>query len=677
MIRVRVLRQMGRALAAPLSAEFDAAGGTIGRSPDCTLVLPDQGKHISRQQARIEHRDGQFSIVALGTANPLIVDGRELTAGASAPLRGGEAIVIAHYELSVERAGAPPPASAPAVASPAGDDGFDPFAPPAHHRVAAPKPPSVAACPAIESSLVDPFAPPAALGSLGADQGSSDSAADPFAVSPQRPIDPFAPIDATNDAGSATGADLFGIGGRFAPALDANRRQAEDIGALFGLDSVESGRDPLHDGSTLGEAARAAEPLDPLEAIAGRKPAARSKAPPADALPMHDHAPIEHGAMRLPDVIPPTMFGAPSSPSAASANAPAGPPASAAASAEPAAAISSASLNRSPAPSDTAPAKPHVKSAPSIKPLPPNQIGAARIGGDAVLSWERTADAQASPRLSDQEVRAIAERVADQHPRDFEPPPQTQPTLLIDQLNAEQRRALASASDKARALRQSAGDAAPAQPGVSPSDTELLIQFLIGAGFKQWPRADGSADTGAMLTPQVMRRLGEMLRLSAQGVVDLLTARALIKRELKADVTMITAHDNNPLKFAPDGASALAQLLAEQPLRGFMPGPAALKDAFDDLRAHQLAMVAGMRAAMQGLSARFDPATLEERLSKQNLLHSMMPIARRARLWELFIERYTQLSSEAADDFDALFGQAFVNAYQQQIDKLEQDQAGR
>jgi FHA domain-containing protein len=146
---------------------------------------------------------------------------------------------------------------------------------------------------------------------------------------------------------------------------------------------------------------------------------------------------------------------------------------------------------------------------------------------------------------------------------------------------------------------------------------------------------------------------------------------------LKADVTMIASRDNNPLKFAPDGASALAQLLAEQPLRGFMPGPTALRDAFDDLRAHQLAMVTGMRAAMQGLSARFDPTKFEERLSKQNLLHSMVPMARRARLWELFVECYGQLAAEAEDDFDALFGQAFVKAYQEQIDKLEQTPAER
>ena len=53
MLSLRVVSQMGTPLAAPLHARFDA-GGTIGRSPDCTLVLPDPGRHISREQARIE-----------------------------------------------------------------------------------------------------------------------------------------------------------------------------------------------------------------------------------------------------------------------------------------------------------------------------------------------------------------------------------------------------------------------------------------------------------------------------------------------------------------------------------------------------------------------------------------------------------------------------------------------
>ena len=39
---------------APLSCRFGAAGGTIGRGSDNTLVLPDAAKTVSRVHARID-----------------------------------------------------------------------------------------------------------------------------------------------------------------------------------------------------------------------------------------------------------------------------------------------------------------------------------------------------------------------------------------------------------------------------------------------------------------------------------------------------------------------------------------------------------------------------------------------------------------------------------------------
>ena len=44
-----------------------------------------------------------------------------------------------------------------------------------------------------------------------------------------------------------------------------------------------------------------------------------------------------------------------------------------------------------------------------------------------------------------------------------------------------------------------------------------------------------------------------------------------------------------------------------------------------------------------------------------------------ARLWELFEELSSQLSTEAADDFQALFGKAFLEAYEAHIDALDKD----
>jgi type VI secretion system FHA domain protein len=104
-----------------------------------------------------------------------------------------------------------------------------------------------------------------------------------------------------------------------------------------------------------------------------------------------------------------------------------------------------------------------------------------------------------------------------------------------------------------------------------------------------------------------------------------------------------------------------------------MPPAPAMRDAFDDLRAHQLGVMAGMKAALDGVLQRFDPQQLEAKLSTRSGLSGLIPATRKARLWELFQQLYGQLSTEAEEDFNTLFGKAFLRAYQEQLDRLQAD----
>lgn len=202
------------------------------------------------------------------------------------------------------------------------------------------------------------------------------------------------------------------------------------------------------------------------------------------------------------------------------------------------------------------------------------------------------------------------------------------------------------------------------QPAGPPSSSERELQeaLLRGLGVP--------LELPAGLTPELMEQIGVMLREATQGTLDLLKARAITKRQVRAEVTMIASCDNNPLKFSPDIAFALAQLVSTHS-KGFMPGSAAMRDAYDDLRAHQLGMMAGMRSALAGVLARFEPAALEARVSAHNLLDRLQPSGRKARLWDLFGQQYAELAREAADDFNALFGKAFLAAYEQQVERLQ------
>jgi FHA domain-containing protein len=147
--------------------------------------------------------------------------------------------------------------------------------------------------------------------------------------------------------------------------------------------------------------------------------------------------------------------------------------------------------------------------------------------------------------------------------------------------------------------------------------------------------------------------------------------RATTKSELGADVTIIHAQRNNPFKFSPDGQAALEQLL-RPPLRGFLAGPDAVTDAMHDLVSHAIGTVAGMRAAMEGMLQRFAPDELESKLAAGSVLDNVLPMHRRARLWQLYLRRFETLRHEAQDDFHALFGKAFLAAYEEQLQRLSQ-----
>jgi predicted component of type VI protein secretion system len=203
------------------------------------------------------------------------------------------------------------------------------------------------------------------------------------------------------------------------------------------------------------------------------------------------------------------------------------------------------------------------------------------------------------------------------------------------------------------AVRTTAG---PDGPG------SLWRSFLEGTGI------EGSSLPGAP-TPQLMSSIGEMLRIAVGGLQGLVTTRARAKNEMQAQMTMIAPRDNNPLKFSPDEQMAL-QMLLQPPGRGFLDGPAALRDALTDLQSHQVGMTAGMRAVLQAVLDRLDPEKLATLQGRRSLFHFLWP-AKRARLWDTYLGQYRSLREEAEDNFQRFFGEVFREAYEAQVRNLD------
>lgn len=204
--------------------------------------------------------------------------------------------------------------------------------------------------------------------------------------------------------------------------------------------------------------------------------------------------------------------------------------------------------------------------------------------------------------------------------------------------------------------------AAPPQGAAQAPQGELLEAFLRGAGLSQLriDRAEAAAQ---------MEAIGRSYRLMVEGLVDVLRARSSLKGEFRMSQTMIRPVENNPLKFAPNADEALL-LLLRHGNAAFMPPDQAVKESFDDVKAHQLAVMAGVQAAIKHLLKRFEPATLEARLSKPSGLSALLPGSRQSQYWELFTDLYASISREAEDDFQDLFGREFSRAYEEHSARL-------
>lgn len=204
-----------------------------------------------------------------------------------------------------------------------------------------------------------------------------------------------------------------------------------------------------------------------------------------------------------------------------------------------------------------------------------------------------------------------------------------------------------------------------AQQSPSNSDTgvelEYILSFLKGAGIEN----SGIADT---INAHTFYLIGQLLNRSLQGAIQVLWARAKIKSELGLEVTIVHGRGNNPLKFSPSAQESLIKLLGPQG-KAYMPANEAIDEAFSDIGAHEMAVMAGMRSALQDVLKRFNPEHLEQRLQKKSPISVKIPIHKQAMLWDLFQDLYDEIEKEAHDDFNRLFGRAFAKAYNDQLRK--------
>jgi len=101
---LRGLTLNDKPLSQPLLGRFDQRGGSIGRSDNVTLTLPDPQRLISRVQAKITFSEGGYWLVDLGRANPILHNDQALGPGVRVRLDASDELLIGRTRLVVDLA---------------------------------------------------------------------------------------------------------------------------------------------------------------------------------------------------------------------------------------------------------------------------------------------------------------------------------------------------------------------------------------------------------------------------------------------------------------------------------------------------------------------------------------------------------------------------------------------
>ena len=81
-------------------------------------------------------------------------------------------------------------------------------------------------------------------------------------------------------------------------------------------------------------------------------------------------------------------------------------------------------------------------------------------------------------------------------------------------------------------------------------------------------------------------------------------------------------------------------------LAAFVDAEHAFEQAFQDIEAHMQLSVARIQTLIEQVQGGLDPAVIEDEINRQGGLSLSLELARKARLWDLYCERYRQLAAK-------------------------------
>lgn len=180
-----------------------------------------------------------------------------------------------------------------------------------------------------------------------------------------------------------------------------------------------------------------------------------------------------------------------------------------------------------------------------------------------------------------------------------------------------------------------------------------LAAFCRGAGIDP-DRLPAEAQT------RMLHLAGQMFREALLGLKDLSRHHHEVRNSYRIELPAAAADEPFPLDRGAVDDLVLSVLSSHDSRR--IDAVQWLRERFDDMRGHEKAAGAALRAAFIEFIDRLDPAELESRFDRA-LKKGKLSGSQRAQYWDLYADFYRNVTEMPANQLPHVFVEAFARAY--------------
>lgn len=251
---------------------------------------------------------------------------------------------------------------------------------------------------------------------------------------------------------------------------------------------------------------------------------------------------------------------------------------------------------------------------------------------------------------------------SDSHLLSVQKGPASDPPVWMDELHARHGFSVSTPDATERLKPFDTKQSVANRVSSSASNDDFQARFLEGLGLKSW-----IFNQAQHMSPDFAYEMGQTYRKTLDGLISLMSARALLKNQIHAEHTTLVPRDNNPLKSCPSVDDLFLRWFASAD-HAYLKPATSIESSIQDLLEQQRVTALALKTVITRLAESFDPEIL---LASTEAAAGSWEFRKYKARWEAYIEAYHSVFGHAADPVSAVLSDAFRHAFEQQSQRAK------